>query len=197
MRWRELLQQGYADIAGQQYDLTHLIGGLISLTIPASGKYPEIVATMSVEYMSHCVSYGPADDGPPLDFEQLGHARRVLDHRNIERAFCFDRHRWSLQLPGIVGRLEAYTCYFTGRENWMVMELIDDQGQKVEYEVFFRLRRGAEANTLRLVIESAYVRNPDRGGPGIPRSRRGKIRFAVMAAKTLRGEPIRDPGRNR
>jgi hypothetical protein len=43
----------------------------------------------------------------------------------------------------------------------------------------------------------AYVWDADKGKAGIPRNRRGRIKFPVMAAKVLRGEPIRDPARNR
>jgi hypothetical protein len=74
--------------------------------------------------------------------------------------------------------------------------MIDDKGRRCEYEVFFRLRRGDAPRTLRLVVESAYVRDPAKQKPGLPRSRRGRIKFAVMAAKTLRGESVRDPGQN-
>ncbi|MGF6260511.1 hypothetical protein OKW49_001412 [Paraburkholderia youngii] len=59
----------------------------------------------------------------------------------------------------------------------------------------------AVAAQLRLVIESAYVRNPGSpqapGKPGIPRNRRSIVRFRVMAAKILRGESIRDPSLSR
>ena len=197
MKWQQLLQQGHVDIDGQRYELAHLLGGILSIEIPASGKHPAIKANIAVEYTSHCVSYGPIDGAPQFDFAVLGPARRVLDHREIERVFCFDRHRWSLHLPGVIEQLERHTCYFTGRDNWMVMEVINDEGQRAEYEIFFRMRRGDEPNTLRLVVESAYVRDPNRGGPGIPRNRRGRVRFVMMVAKTLRGEPLRDPGRNR
>ena len=74
----------------------------------------------------------------------------------------------------------------------MLVKGIDDQGKLVDYEIFFRLRQLAPA-MLRMVIESAYVRKaPDRGA-GVPRSRKGAIRFYVMALKILRGDQLRDP----
>ncbi|WP_148225136.1 hypothetical protein [Paraburkholderia phytofirmans] len=77
-----------------------------------------------------------------------------------------------------------------------MIEDITDRGQPVEYEVFFRLRRMG-ASALRLVIESAYVRDVTRGKAGTPRNRRSIVRFRVMAAKILRGKSIRDPSLNR
>jgi hypothetical protein len=50
------------------------------------------------------------------------------------------------------------------------------------------------ANALRLVIESAYVRIPGNPGPGSPSKHGNVVRFKTMAAKRLRGEPIRSPG---
>lgn len=74
----------------------------------------------------------------------------------------------------------------------MLVKGIDDQGKPFDYDIFFSLRQLAPA-ILRMVIESAYVRKaPDRG-TGVPRSRKGAIRFYVMALKILRGDPLWDP----
>jgi hypothetical protein len=58
--------------------------------------------------------------------------------------------------------------------------------------VFFQLR-AVGARSLRLVIESAYVRDAGRDGVGVPKSRRRVVRFTVMVAKELRGETVRSP----
>jgi len=196
MTWFTILRQGHIDVAGARYDLGHLLASSFTLAIPASPKYPAVVATVRVEYTSHCVSFGPNDESVPFNFEVIGADRKIVDHRRVARAFCFDRHRWSLQLPAIIAQLQDQRCYFTGHSNWLVIEDIQDDGVTVEYEVFFRLRH-IDANTLRLIIESAYVRDPAKERPGIPSKRRSIVRFRVMAAKTLRGEPIRDPNHNR
>ncbi|WCM23909.1 hypothetical protein NDK50_23995 [Paraburkholderia bryophila] len=194
MKWISILRQGYIDVARVRYDLSHLFAGAFALDVPASAKFPAATARVHVEYTSHCVSFGPRA-GAALDFDVLGRERRILDHRNVARAFCADRHRWSCRLPGIVAQLGERRCYFTGHSNWLVIEDITEHGDPVEYEVFFRLRR-AGASVLRLVIESAYVRDISNGKPGVPRNRRSIVRFRVMAAKILRGEPIRDPSLN-
>lgn len=61
---------------------------------------------------------------------------------------------------------------------------------------FLRLRQLAPG-MLRMVIESAYVRKAADRGTGVPRSRKGAIRFYVMALKILRGDPLRDPRHSR
>jgi hypothetical protein len=61
----------------------------------------------------------------------------------------------------------------------------NDQGREVDYEIYFQLRRHG-GDTLRMVIESAYVRAPGTPGPGVPHERKGRVRFHVMAAKVNR-----------
>ena len=191
MKWLTLLQRGYIAVGDQRFDLEHLVGQEFDLIVPASGSYPEIKISIQVEFTSHCVSFGPIN-GQKLDFDVLGLERKIYDHRHVPRAFCQDRYRWSLQLPAIIYSLDQQQCYFSGQGNWMLVKGIDDQGKLVDYEIFFRLRQLAPA-MLRMVIESAYVRKaPDRGA-GVPRSRKGAIRFYVMALKILRGDQLRDP----
>lgn len=195
MRWLEHLQRGYIEVGMVRYGLMHMIGSSFDLIIPESGRYPALTARIAVEFTSHCVSFGPKL-GEKLDFEVLGNDCLIRDHRNIARAFSFDRYRWSLQLPDLVQRLSEHMCYFTGQGNWLIIRGIDDQGHFVDYEIYFRLRRRAPS-MLRLVIESAYVRDLDRPKPGLPTSRKGRVRFRVMVAKVLRGEPLSDPSHNR
>lgn len=191
MKWLTLLQRGYITIGSRRFNLEHLIGREFDLIAPASASYPETKITIQVEFTSHCVSFG-SSNGQPLDFYTLGVERKIYDHRQIPRAFCANRYRWSLQLPAIIYSLHRQQCYFTGQGNWTLVKGIDDQGKLVYYEIFFRLRRFAPTR-LRMVVESAYAREGMEHGPGVPRSRRGSIRFYVMALKILRGEPLRDP----
>ena len=191
MHWKSALQQGRITVAGAAYDLSHLLSKAFQLSIPATEKYKAIEVTIQVEFTSHCVSFGADKGTPPLDFTVLGVERRLLDHREEERAFCFDRYRWSLNLPSIIQNLNHQKCNFTGHSNWMVVECINDQGVALKYEIFFRLKRES-ALCLRLVIESAYVRT-NTGTLGSPTNRRSVVRFSVMVAKTLKGEPIRNP----
>lgn len=195
MRWIQYLQQGFIEVESQRYDLMHMHGPVLELAIAATPRYRALMLRIQVEFTSHCVSFGPKA-GQALDFDVLGQDRRILDHRNVARAFCFDRYRWSLSLPDLIRTIERHDCNFTGQGNWLVIRAIDDQGREVDYEIYFRLRRLGE-HTLRMVVDSAYVRAPGSPGPGIPHARKGRIRFQVMAAKIARGEPLRDPGRNR
>lgn len=192
MKWIRYLQQGFIEVAGNRYDLTHMRGPTFELAIAATPRYPALTLHIEVVFTSHCVSFGPKDN-EVLDFDTLGHDRLILDHRDVPRAFCFDRYRWSLSLPELIRTLDGHHCHFTGYGNWLVIRAIDDQGHEVDYEIYFQLRRHGE-DTLRMVVESAYVRAPGAPGPGVPHARKGRVRFHVMAAKVARGESLRDPG---
>jgi hypothetical protein len=191
MKWLQLLQQGHVDVDGSRYLLNHLLSNTFVVVLPATERHSRIEATVRVEYTSHCMSTGPKP-GAALDFAQIGLDRRVFDHRGVARAVCFRRHRWSLNLPSVIQSIEHRKCCFSGRGNWFVVEDIDDERRRVEYEVFFQLR-AVGARSLRLVIESAYVRDAGRDGVGVPKSRRRVVRFRVMVAKELRGETVRSP----
>ena len=195
MQWIRYLRQGFIEIADTRYDLTHMRGPAFELAVAATARYPALTLRIEVEFTSHCVSFGPKA-GEALDFDALGHGRRILDHRAVVRAFCFDRYRWSLSLPDLIRTLDGHFCNFTGQGNWLVIRAIDDQGRDVDYEIYFRLRRH-DKNALRMVVESAYIRAPGTPGPGVPHDRKGRIRFQVMAAKVFRGEPLRDPSHHR
>jgi len=195
MKWIGYLRQGFIDVAGTRYDLTHMRGPSFELDIAATARYPALKLRIEVEFTSHCVSFGPKGD-ETLDFDALGHDRRILDHREVARAFCFERYRWSLSLPDLVRTLDGHYCNFTGQGNWLVIRTTNDLGQEVDYEIYFRLRRYG-GNTLRMVVESAYVRLPGTPRPGLPHERKGRVRFHVMAAKVFRGESLRDPSHHR
>lgn len=193
MDWIDALLQGYLTIEDTHYDLTHLVSTTFDLALEETSGYPAVTIQIIVEYTSHCVSFGVQPNEPPLDFSVLGFDRLLYDHRRIKRAFCFDRYALSKLLPSLVHQLKDQKCLFTGQSNWVVVNNVNPSGtQPVSYLIFFQLRRTADKKLLRLVIESAYEGNLQQA-LSTPKKRRSNIRFRVMAAKVLRGEPIRMP----
>jgi hypothetical protein len=195
MQWQDYLRQGHIVVQGKSYDLAHLLASNIEITIDASGGFPARKIVIHVEYLSHCVSFGPYFKDASLDFETLGQSRRMIDHHGKERAFCFNRYRWSTQLPKVIANLNDEVCYFGKHENWLVVRVIDDEGREVEYSIYFRMSKGHTAGTVRMVIESAYERDAEKNSPGVPKKRSSKMRFKVIAAKLVRGQAIRNPDR--
>jgi len=88
-------------------------------------------------------------------------------------------------------------CLFTGRGNWLMVEVLDPAGERREYEIFFRIFRQSN-HALHIFVDSAYVRNPQRSRKRPrPVGRHGKVSAKILMAKTLRGEPVRQPAGRR
>lgn len=179
-------------LAALHNDLAHLTDAKYQFTIEASGKYPEVTFEVLFQYSSHCVSWGPKED-QAIDFSTHGHDRRILDDKEIARCFCEIRYTLSHNLPDIFKTITERKCLFTGRQNWLIIEILDASGERQEYEVYFSLSRQS-SNMLRIYVESAYVRDADsiEKRPAHLK-RRDKVRAKTLLMKKLRNEPIKKP----
>lgn len=125
-----------------------------------------------------------------LKFDELGAECLVVDDRGDTRCFCDQRYAWSKYLPSVFANFLDRRCFFTGHDNWLTIELLDAQGNQIEYEIFFSLTLQG-CHFLRLYVESAYVRDAHHQ-LAKPKhfKHRAKIKASVLLAKKLRGEPI-------
>ncbi|MEN5305239.1 hypothetical protein [Pseudomonas sp. TWI628] len=193
--WKDHLARGQIEVAGSTWSLLHLRPISHHLKIPGLADEGMGEVALAVEYSSHCVSYGPKQ-GTELDFDHMGHDHLLIDHRGIRRAFCPNRHKLSVQLPSIIASLPERQCLFTGHSNWLTIEGNQfgyPEGSR--YEVYFNLRRDSP-RSLKLHVESAYVRDP--GHPSnrpTALKRHEKIKGWLLILKKLRNEPIRRPVR--
>ncbi|MFT0865158.1 hypothetical protein [Pseudomonas sp. CAM1A] len=194
--WREHLAAGTIEVAGEPWCLQHLRAHSHEVQLPGSGVQPSITVMLRLEYSSHCVSRG-AGQGLALDFDSIGLDSLVIDHRGIYRAFCPTRHGLSLQLPAIMCGLADRQCLFTGHSNWLTLE--GNQfgfPEGSHYEVYFNMRREA-ARSLRIYVESAYVRDVGHAARSQSRFKRHeKIKGWLLMLKKLRNEPVRRPIRH-
>jgi hypothetical protein len=93
----------------------------------------------------------------------------------------------SRRLPEIIRSLLKRQIRQTGHGNYICVEVITETGVRVEYDVFFKVKKVAKGR-LELRVESAYVRDPSY------RTNRpsGKpIRIWVILHNTLNGLAIR------
>jgi hypothetical protein len=93
----------------------------------------------------------------------------------------------SRRLPEIIRSLPKRQIRQTGHGNYICVEVITETGVRVEYDVFFKVKKVAKGR-LELRVESAYVRDPSY------RTNRpsGKpIRIWVILHNTLNGLAIR------
>ena len=192
MDWEEIKKLGSLSVNNQVFSLAHLQDRKYHFTIEASNNHPSCSFELLVQYSSHCISYGPksgqANRFTPADIENA-----IVDHRGIPRCFCETRYRHSLRLMDVFSNFLDRHCYFTGHENWMTFDLFDEQGKRVEYEIYFRLYRES-GRFLRLYVESAYVRQ-DSNLPQrlMNMGRRDKVKAKTLLSNKLKGKLLRRP----
>jgi hypothetical protein len=93
-------------------------------------------------------------------------------------------------LPCIVEGLARRRCFHTGRGNFFTVELLDKDGNRVEYEVYFTayLRQSGRPKLI-LFIQSAYIRDSAHGN----RPHRKPIGFHVILHHVLNRMEVRTP----
>ena len=77
------------------------------------------------------------------------------------------------------------------------MQIADEQGRKIDYEVYFTASRSSKKGVLNLFIQSAYVRDPAYR-PSRPKVNHwSRIGFGIILYNTLNKIPIKVPNRDR
>jgi hypothetical protein len=151
----------------------------------AKGEKPSKTYHCLIEFGLHCFAKGPSKHkGKYLsDYPKDLHYK---DSRET-RIFCFRRHALSARLPGIAKNISQTPCYHTGKGNFFVIDLEKDNGDTMEYEVYFNVARNKQSG-LRLFIESAYIRDNEHGSS---QPKKKKINFFVIAHNILNNKPIK------
>ena len=187
MSWEEIKKVGYLNIQNQLYSISHLQDKKYFFQIEDNGKHSALAFDLLVQYSSHCISTGQRHEEPQQK------APDFFDHGGNKRFFCKYRYQLSHHLPQVFATILARICYFTGHENWLTVEILNTEGLKIEYEIYFKLHR--ETNKfLRLYVESAYVRT----GDGLNRkpkhfSKKEKVRAKILFSKKLRKQQLNKP----
>ncbi|MDU7871081.1 MAG: hypothetical protein E7J78_28715, partial [Pantoea sp.] len=78
-------------------------------------------------------------------------------------------------------------CYNTGKGNFFTIELVDVDGVRRDYEVYFKVSRESKGK-LRLHIVSAYIRDDEHESA---QPQKKKIGFFVIANNIQTGKPIK------
>ncbi|WP_321473223.1 hypothetical protein [uncultured Paludibaculum sp.] len=168
----------------EEYDLCHLHPATITYTQEARGGKPARCYAVDVVYSMHCFTRGiKADERPNPDL-------CYRDSRET-RVFDFRRYELSRQLPGIIRDLCTRKVYHSGRGNFFTIEIIDKRtGARLEYEIYFVASRSSRKGRIDLVVQSAYVRDPEHLAN---RPKLKPIAFPVILFNVLNNKEIRVP----
>ena len=146
MQWQEFSYQGNV------YNLDHLHPFSFDLVVPAQGDKPALSYRINVIFSLHCFTRD-SQKGEAIPAELA-----YSDDRET-RIFDFDRHRQSATLPQIVQSLADRPCYHDRHGNFYVIEVVDQDGTKRFYSVFFTLTKAGKKAGLNLFISTAHVRD--------------------------------------
>lgn len=163
---------------GNEYDLSHLHPRTLKYERDAQGKKSVTIFTVDVTYGLHCFSCDPpkgAIRDPALEYADARHVR----------IFSFERYELSKRLPGIIDGLAERKCHNSGKGNFFTIEVIDDRGRAVDYDIFFQPSKSSRKGRINLFVQSAYVRERKTLQPGRP------IAFLVVLHNVLNGIPIK------
>lgn len=140
---------------GVRYELNHLDSFEHVYEKPAQGDKPAVEYRVFVYFSDHCFTerQKPGDD-PLLKYPHSPPAK--------PRTFDVARYELSKKLPDLVRNLMGRKCFHTYHGNYFIIEITTHEGVRVEYEVYFKPYREQSDRQLRLVIESAFPRDPDK-----------------------------------
>ncbi len=160
------------------YDLGHLHPCELLYEQPAQGEKPAVTYSVDVTFSLHCFTRSIPKQGP--------YDRSLLYRSSLEeRLFDPVRYEYSKRLPDIVRTLGQRKCMKTGHGNFFTVELIDQNGTTVDYDVFFTAAKSSRRGRITLFIQSAFVREKKKLPAGKP------VRFTVILYNTLNNKPIR------
>ncbi len=106
-----------------------------------------------------------------------------------KRIFDYHRYELSKYLPDIVKKIGEKSCFHTGKENFFIIELVNENGDKQEYEIYFKATKSIK-NCLKLFVQSAYVRDKKHK---TSQPHKKKISFFVIAYNVQRNKEIKIP----
>jgi hypothetical protein len=168
------------EIDGVHYHLTHLHPITVVYTQPPKKDHPERTYTVDVIFGLHCFTKG-INNGSAVD------PRLCYSDARETRIFDLNRFELSKRLPELVAKLHATKCYHTNHGNFFTIEIIENGGEKQQYEVYFTLSRSAKKGHLTLWVQSAYIRDREHQ----TKNKKKSIGLFVLLFNTQNNRPIK------
>ena len=91
-------------------------------------------------------------------------------------------------MPAIVEELHQRKCHHSGKGNFFIVEIVTEEGEKAEYDIFFEVSRATKKGVVNLYVQSAYVRDAEHASN---RPKKKPISFFVILFNTLHNKPIK------
>lgn len=144
MQWRAFVHKGTT------YDLSHLSSKICTFVQSAQKDKPARSYRVEVDFGLHCFT---------RDIEEGETSDPILMYSDARetRIFDFERYELSKLLPDLVDSLPCRKCFHTEKGNFFTIEINGEE--RALYHVFFEASRTGAKETLRLFVQSAYLRD--------------------------------------
>lgn len=165
---------------GKIFDLSHLHPCEITFERLAKDGKAAIIYTVDVTYSLHCFA---------KEIPQSGTYDKRLEYSDSRETRLFDLDRFDLskKLPAVIRSLANRKCLHTWHSNYLTIDYQDEEGRRIEYDVFFTVSKSMRRGRLNLYVQSAYRRDDPKNRPPSARP----IGFLVILHNTLNKLPIR------
>ncbi len=175
-------------INGKRYCFEHLNPFTTTFTLPAKLNQPSQTYHCIIEFSSHCFTRS-FNTRQNETFHNIS-SELIYRDKKETRIFCPERYELSLRLPGILKTLNQYKCFFTSADDkFLTIELLTEKQEKVQYEIYFSLKKSNKANTdIHIFINSAYPRTTPQNRP-----KRKPISLFILLYNTLHNRKIKKP----
>ena len=171
-KWRDFVH------AGEVYELSHLHPVTMNYAVAGTKDKPACDYIADVIFSTHCFTWGPKP-GEEYDRQMV-----YADSHPELRVFDPRRYKLSKHLPDVIPHLLKKKCIKTGHGNFFTIEVVNENGAIVEYDVFFIASKSSKPNVVNVYIQSAYVR------PGRKVPKDSNIGFNVILFKALNRQSI-------
>jgi hypothetical protein len=168
---------------GVIYDLTHLHPNSLIFCQEAKDDKPLLEYKVDVTFSMHCFTRGIKPNEKP-DENML-----YVDHRE-SRVFDLRRYDLSKGLPAIVKELHRRKCQHSGKGNFFVVDVITQEGERLNYEIYFKASRSSKKGVINLYVQSAYIRDAAHRS-NTPNKK--SIGFTIILFNILNNKPIKIP----
>ncbi len=166
---------------GKVYSLEHLHPFEFKFLQKATKGKEEKEYIFEVYFSNHCFTRG-------IEKEEAVDKDLLFKTQKETRIISFGRYELSKNLPKIIKDLENRKCYHTNHFSFFTVEIIDENNNKIDYEIYFDVKK-VKKNRLKLYVRSAYVRT-ESYQCGQPK-RKKAIKFEIIAYNTFVKKPIK------
>ena len=175
MAWKKHVYEG------KEYTFSHLEPHTEVFTHPDGARF-----TVDVRYTDHCFTRTPRA-GEQYEAAHVWSAHTLGNGVRKVRLFCPVRNEMSQLLPDLVRAFpQKKPQHNKDKRNFFTIETLDRQGAPVRYDIIFSVRKSGKGR-LELLVETAYIEEPDYPAPPLTGRRVG---FWIILGHTLRGLKI-------